>query len=338
LHFFEKNILELKLLWVQNWRIFRSLDKGFVEFAYTLKLILLSKNSLILTKILIPILVAILLCLKLIKKTLKLFYNLIMKLKASINKVFNRFRFFLYNYLIRGDNFYCLFCGANFRTTLPTGLDNPIANTLVGGGRRKVLCPRCKSNDRERLIYYYLKTETNFLKSNKQYNVLHIAPENNLRKIFSQKQNFNYYPGDLRPKNRDFKLDITNLSQFKNNYFDLIVCSHVLEHVPNDKQAMKELYRVLKPNGVAILQVPISRILKKTYEDFSIVTPKERLKAFGQRDHVRIYGQDYVQRLKVAGFDVEEYKISETLSRELIKKYCLNFEEVLFVGRKNESS
>jgi ubiquinone/menaquinone biosynthesis C-methylase UbiE len=108
--------------------------------------------------------------------------------------------------------------------------------------------------------------------------------------------------------------------------------------VPNDKQAMKELYRVLKPNGVAILQVPISRILKKTYEDFSIVTPKERLKAFGQRDHVRIYGQDYVQRLKVAGFDVEEYKISETLSRELIKKYCLNFEEVLFVGRKNESS
>jgi len=116
---------------------------------------------------------------------------------------------------------------------------------------------------------------------------------------------------------------------FEDDYFDLIICNHLLEHVPEDISAMKELYRVLKKPGKAILQVPISKKLDITYEDFSITDPKQREASFGQFDHVRIYGQDYKDRLESAGFKVERINISDEFM-----KYGIAKEEDIFIGRK----
>ena len=101
--------------------------------------------------------------------------------------------------------------------------------------------------------------------------------------------------------NCDIRLDIADMN-FEDNFFDVIICSHVLEHVKDDQKAMHELFRVLKPKGIAILQVPISKTARETFEDFSITTPEGREKYFGQKDHVRIYGKNYKERLNSVHF------------------------------------
>lgn len=195
-------------------------------------------------------------------------------------------------------------------------------------------CPKCNSSDRERLIYFYIQNKTNIFSEQGKINLLHIAPEKNLRKFFQKRSNIKYIAGDLYPEKNDKKLDVTDLKEFKENFFDVIICSHVLEHVPDDLKAMRKLYRVLSPGGFAILQVPISKKLSKTYEDFSIVDPMGREIAFGQKDHVRIYGKDYIDRLKSVGFKVVKYNIAKDLNRTEIEKYKLNPEEILFVCQK----
>ena len=127
-------------------------------------------------------------------------------------------------------------------------------------------------------------------------------------------------------------MDITALP-FPDGQFDWVICNHVLEHIEEDQKAMSELYRVLKPGGCALLQVPISRKLEITYEDFNIQSPEEREKHFGQNDHVRVYGNDYPKRLKSAGFEVEE--IIPTPSQ---KKFGLNPKEVVFICNKKQQN
>lgn len=142
-----------------------------------------------------------------------------------------------------------------------------------------------------------------------------------------------YINSDLNPLVADRKIDITDIN-FGNDYFDFIICNHVLEHIRDDKKAMSELFRVLKPGGEAILQVPISKHNKKTFEDFSIILPEEREKYFGQKDHVRIYGKDYKKRLESVGFKVDLCDIKMFLSIKEIKKCGLNEEEILYLCRK----
>lgn len=122
------------------------------------------------------------------------------------------------------------------------------------------------------------------------------------------------------------KMDITDI-RYPDESFDIIICSHVLEHVPDDVKAMSEFHRVLKKNGWAILLVPIAA-MDKTYEDFSIVTEAGRLKAFGQSDHVRKYGKDYIDRLRSAGFNVTVIKKEELASEEEIKRMCLSEDSI----------
>ena len=119
--------------------------------------------------------------------------------------------------------------------------------------------------------------------------LLHIAPEKNLQKILKASTKINYISGDLNPLVTDRKIDITDIS-FGNDYFDFIICNHVLEHIQDDRKAMSELFRILKPGGEAILQVPISKYNKETFEDISITTLEERKKYFGLKKHMRIYG------------------------------------------------
>jgi len=149
--------------------------------------------------------------------------------------------------------------------------------------------------------------------------MLHVAPEEAFRSRFSKNLGKGYLTADLYNPSAMVKMDITDI-QYPDETFDVIYCSHVLEHVPDDKKAMREFYRVLKPEGWAVLLVPI--LDGQTYEDPSITDPQERLKAFGQEDHVRKYGTDgvYLDRLKETGFHVEIIQPSDFLDDKQIEK------------------
>ena len=236
----------------------------------------------------------------------------------------------------KGKQYYCPFCGYESKKLAKIGANFPVIKEkkIVGGGRRLGGCLNCGSTDRERLIYIYLKEKLNlFTEINRNVFVLHIAPEKRISKLFFNERFPNYVCGDKHEERYSYPeyvkhLDIRDLP-FENEYFDLIICNHVLEHIPNDFEAMSELYRVLKKGGQAILQVPISLELEATFEDKNITSPKERERVFGQSDHVRIYGQDYPSRLSECKFIVEKVNFSD----EVIN-YGLNKDEVIFVAHK----
>ncbi len=217
---------------------------------------------------------------------------------------------------------------------MPCGFDFPVLEKykVIGGRvRPQGMCPYCRSIDRERLIFLYLKNKTEiFLKP---VDLLHVAPEARLQKVLMAAPNINYLSADRDPAAAMAKMDITDIP-YKNENFDVILCNHVLEHVVDDHKAMSELYRVLKPGGWAILQVPISAILPATYEDPAITAPREREKAFGQDVHVRIYAKDYKARLERAGFSVTTYNFSADYGKQAALRYGLIEEEDLYICSK----
>jgi SAM-dependent methyltransferase len=204
-----------------------------------------------------------------------------------------------------GLQYQCPICTISLKEFLAAGERHAVLveKSIIGGGlRSNALCPVCRSWDRERLLYLYLTNRPHLLSRGTK--LLHVAPESNVSAWLRSKSELDYATADLSMDNVDFHIDLTKMP-FSELTFDAIICNHVLEHIPDDAKAMSELVRVLKPGGWAILQVPISPSLGATYEDFSITDPIERERAFGQSDHVRIYGMDYVDRLKQAGFAVE---------------------------------
>ncbi|MEE9350175.1 MAG: methyltransferase domain-containing protein [Flavobacteriaceae bacterium] len=219
--------------------------------------------------------------------------------------------------LYKGSKFMDPIDGKSFRKFLPYG---------YGIQRENALSPSTLSLERHRLLWLYLQDETTFFTAPKK--VLHMAPEQCFIKRFKKLKNLDYTTADLYSPIVDVKADILNLP-FDDNSFDVVLCNHVLEHIVDDNKAMKELYRVLKPNGMGVFQVPQDLNLDKTYEDFSITTPEERTKNFGQYDHVRIYGKDYFDRLRAVGFKVEEVDYSKKISTKLTEKYCLIKGEIL---------
>lgn len=167
-------------------------------------------------------------------------------------------------------------------------------------------CPKCKSLERTRMIWHFLVNQKNI--ENAKLKLLHIAPDRGFFDKFSSMNNIEYTAGDYFAEGYSYEngvinLDITNL-QFDDNSFDALICVHVLEHIKEDAKAMQEVFRVLKPSGWAILQVPLDKKRASTYEDWTITSPEERIKHFGQFDHVRWYGLDYKNRLEKAGFKV----------------------------------
>ena len=212
--------------------------------------------------------------------------------------------------------------GMSFRKFLPYGYENI---------RKNVLSPSTLSLERHRLFWLYLQNETPFFTKNLK--VLHFAPEQAFYKRFRKLKNLEYITTDLNSPIADVKADICDLP-FKDNEFDFIICNHVLEHIPNDKKAINELYRVLSNNGTAILQVPYKKELQETFEDDSITDEKERRRIFGQYDHVRIYGMDYFKKLENAGFEVTAVDYTASLSYEEVEKYRLPKGELIPVCRK----
>ncbi|NND52749.1 MAG: class I SAM-dependent methyltransferase [Flavobacteriaceae bacterium] len=197
--------------------------------------------------------------------------------------------------------------------------------------RPNVLSPSTLSLERHRLFWLYLKRETDFFSSSKR--VLHFAPEQAFYKRFKKMEQLDYVTTDLNSPLADVKADICDLP-FKDDEFDVIFCNHVLEHIPDDTQAMKELYRVLKPGGYGIFQIPQDLSRETTFEDDSITDRRERAKIFGQYDHVRIYGRDYFDKLRSVGFKVEEVDYTASFSAEDIDKYRLAKGEILPVVSK----
>lgn len=210
----------------------------------------------------------------------------------------------------------------SFRKFLPYGYENQ---------RYNVLSPSTLSLERHRLLWLYLKNETDFFTKPKK--VLHFAPEQAFYKRFRNQENLDYTTTDLHSPLADVKADICDLP-FQDNIFDVILCNHVLEHIPNDTKAMQELYRVLKPGGMGIFQIPQDLTRATTFEDASITDKKERAKIFGQYDHVRVYGRDYFDKLRAVGFKVTEEDYTHKISADLIQKYCLAKGEIIPVCTK----
>lgn len=190
----------------------------------------------------------------------------------------------------------CPVCRARFARFAPT----------PAGGRRE--CPRCASVQRHRLLWLYLERHTELGRA--PIRLLHFAPEPGLRGRLSSLPGIDYVAGDLDPAPGDLALDITGTG-LPAASFDAVLCVHVLEHVPDDRAALRELHRLLRPGGWAIVQVPL--MLDRTDEDPGLADPGERLRRFGQADHVRIYGRDFLDRFAEPGFEVTAHSMRDEL-------------------------
>lgn len=234
------------------------------------------------------------------------------------------------NRFYKGDCVVCSICNSNYKLFRPYGLVE----------RQNARCPNCNSLERHRLLWKYLHEKTDLLKLKDSIRILHFAPEVFFYNLFDNMNNIDYVPCDLFPEKYNFhgkakvhKIDITNIT-YPDNSFDFILCNHVLEHILDDKLAISELYRVMKKGGQGIFQVPVIYSMEHTYEDHSLTTPKERLKAFGQEDHVRRYGRDYISRLKVPGFEVIEDDFVKTFSKNELFKFGFEEHEFIYICKK----
>jgi SAM-dependent methyltransferase len=222
----------------------------------------------------------------------------------------------------RGNKVECPVCTSKFRKFLPYGRKS----------RSNALCPTCLSLERHRLIWLYLKRKTDFFTTPRK--MLHIAPELCFMDRFENLPNLEYITADIESPLAKVKMDIHAIP-FQPNTFDVIFCNHVLEHVADDLQAMREMHRVLKPGGWAILQIPLFHpIPDQTFEDASITEPQERERVFGQNDHVRLYGKDYPDRLRAAGFIVVEERLVFDLPEADVKRFALPVQEIIYRAEK----
>lgn len=221
---------------------------------------------------------------------------------------------------LRGKRYRCPVCEKRYSSFLPMGGVFPSFNAM---------CPGCYSLERHRSLWLYL----NYLQQQDRISLagrmLHIAPEPCLTKRF--RKTFDYLSVDLDGSKAMCAADITRL-EFPDNYFNAVVCNHVLEHIPDDRRAMAEVFRVLRPGGWASLQVP--RTEGTTDEDPRVTDSEERTRRFGQSDHVRLYGRDYFDRLREAGFEVTIQTWKDFLQPADADCYVLPVPEEMILGWK----
>jgi len=207
----------------------------------------------------------------------------------------------------------CSVCGGSARCFLPQGVDQ----------RPDARCPWCHSVERHRLVWRFFQSYTNLFDGAPK-KVLRVAPEACFESRLRKQIGSGYLTADLLDDHVMEKMDITDI-HYPDSYFDVIYCSHVLEHVPDDRQARAEFFRVLSPSGWAVILVPIT--VDHTVEDPSITDPQERLRRFGQEDHVRRYGVDYEDRLDEAGFAVQRLTPMDIFAADEIERYGVSKDE-----------
>ncbi len=227
-------------------------------------------------------------------------------------------------FFLKGNKYTDPIDGKSFRKFLTYG---------YGKQRENALSPSTLSLERHRLMWLFLRDDTEFFTSKEKIKTLHIAPEQCFLDLFRKQNNLEYITSDLESPIADVKADICNLP-FDDNSFDVVFCNHVLEHIMDDTKAMQELYRVLKKGGFGIFQIPQDLSREKTFEDNTITNRRERAEIFGQYDHVRVYGRDYFKKLRSLGFEVDEIDYTKKITREKIERYCLMKNEILPVCYK----
>lgn len=223
----------------------------------------------------------------------------------------------------RGNKFEDPITGITYRKLLPYGRIHPRPNALS---------PDSMSLERHRLIWLYLQQKTNFF--SKQHRFLHLAPEYCFLRLFKNQKNLDYVTGDLVSPWAEHHFDVHEIP-FEDNSFDVLMANHLLEHVEDDAKVMREFYRVMKPGGWGIFQVPVDYTRTETYEDPSITDPREREIHYWQSDHVRLYGQDYPEKLRAAGFTVVEDDYYAELGEEQAKRFALMREERVYFCKKD---
>lgn len=225
----------------------------------------------------------------------------------------------------RGKRVHCPVDGRSYRKFLPYGRVH---------SRPNALCPGSLTLERHRLLWLYLQEKTDFF--TKAIKLLHVAPEICFVRRFEQMEHIDYTSADLDSPWARVKMDLHDI-QYLDNTFDVVLCNHVMEHVQDDIQCMREILRVLKPGGWAIIQSP-TYDLPRTYEDPSIVDPQAREEAYGQDDHLRRYGHDYGERLRKAGFLVTEDDYVKHFTPEQIRYYALLPDEIIYFCKKRVSA
>lgn len=222
----------------------------------------------------------------------------------------------------RGGRFTDPIDGRNYRKLLPYGRVR---------SRENALAPWSMSLERHRAVWIYLTEYSNLFTSPGP--MLHMAPEYCFLKRLSSEQGMTVVRGDLNSPWADVHFDVHDIP-FDADHFDVLMGNHLMEHVEDDAAVFREFFRVMKPGGWGIFQVPMDRSNPRTEEDPSITDPVERERLYWQRDHVRLYGLDYVDRLTAAGFEVEEVDMLKLLGEERYREYCLGEERYLHVARK----
>jgi SAM-dependent methyltransferase len=207
----------------------------------------------------------------------------------------------------RGDAVFCPACGHSF------------ARFKDAWNRPDALCWRCGAHERHRALALLLGRRPELLDVTR--GLLHFAPEWCISQLVDPRINpaltYRYVSTDLDPVGVDLPMDITDMTAVGDGEFDAVICSHVLEHVPDDRAAMLELARITAPGGWCLIMVPLDAGAASSYEDSAITDPAERVRAFGQHDHVRLYGLDVADRLTAAGLTVERISPQEAFPDEL---------------------
>ncbi len=216
----------------------------------------------------------------------------------------------LFSPIYFGNNFYCNCCSKSFRKFLPKGNKT----------RLNAQCPYCLSLERTRVLDLYLNNELNIF-NQKNIKILHFAPEFALYRKLCKLKNIEYIDADINQAYARNVFDITNIP-FPDNYFNYIICSHVLGHVPNEQLAIKELYRVLKTDGFALILTLLSGN-ERTFEDNNVLSSEDKLKSYGESDLCRLHGKDFAIRLQSIGFYVETIDYRLNFSNDIQKKYAL---------------
>jgi len=225
----------------------------------------------------------------------------------------------IYSVPFKGEGYHCPICKTNLKKWIPIneGTDN--------------LCPACGSIARTRLMTKIL-FDAPLLLEERTWSMLHFSPSRPLKRLLRKYPKLDYVTTDYESKHEDRNYDITAIPE-PDDRFDLIICFHVLEHIPDDRKAMEELFRILKPRGKILLQTPFQR--GETYEDPSIISEEGREKHFGQKDHVRIYGlKSFIRRLKDVGFKTSKLNAIELIGKKEVNRLGIKGENVVVVASK----
>jgi len=229
-------------------------------------------------------------------------------------------RNFIYQIAYRGTGRWCPLCDTETRRFRPFGVDER---------REQAMCVHCGALERHRLIWLFFERQTDLFTLPPK-RMLHIAPEPCEERI-RRRVGAGYVSADLADPTVDVRCDVARIP-YPDGWFDAVYCSHVLEHVADDRQAMRELRRVLAPHGYAVLLVPITAA--ETFEDPTITAPRDRLRAFGQEDHVRRYGPDFVDRVRESGFDVRVVRARDIATPPEISTMGLDATGEIFLATK----